>query len=46
MFYIQVVNDMLFLEVLEFQVQYMIDFKNGGRLMYSNVCGWSDGFPI
>jgi hypothetical protein len=26
-------------KVLELQVQYMIDSKNGGRLVYSDVCG-------
>jgi len=30
---------MLFQEVLELQVRYMIDSKNGGRLVYSNECG-------
>lgn len=40
MFYVPVVNGMLFQEVLVLQVQYMIDFKNGGKLVYySNVCG-------
>ncbi len=39
MFYVPVVNGMLYLEVLELQVQYMIGFRNGGRLTYSNVCG-------
>jgi putative transposase len=39
MFYVQVVNGMLFQEVLELQVQSMIDFKNGGRLMYLEECG-------
>ena len=32
-------NGMLFQEVLELQVQYMIDSKNGELLVYSNVCG-------
>jgi DDE family transposase len=39
MFYVPAVSGMLFQEVLELQVQYMIDSKNGGRLAYSNVCG-------
>ena len=30
---------MLFQEVLVLQVQYMIDSRNGGSLVYSNVCG-------
>jgi hypothetical protein len=30
---------MLFQEVLELQVQYMIDSKNGELLVYSNACG-------
>jgi hypothetical protein len=33
------VNGMLYLEVLELRVQYMIGFRNGGKLVYSNVCG-------
>jgi hypothetical protein len=46
MFYVPVVNGMLFLEVLELQVQYMIGFRNGGGLTYSNVCGWIDGLSV
>jgi len=34
-----VLFSMLFQEVLELQVRYMIDSKNGGRLVYSNECG-------
>src|SRR5215813_1544890 len=39
MFYVRAASGMLFQEVLELQVQYMIDSKNGGRLVYSNACG-------
>ena len=39
MFYVQAVSGTLFQEVLVLQVQYMIDSKNGGSLVYSNVCG-------
>jgi hypothetical protein len=39
MFYVPSVSGMLFQEVLVLQVQYMIDSKNGGSLVYSNVCG-------
>ena len=39
MFYVPVVSGMLFQEVLVLQVQYMIDSRNGGSLVYSNVCG-------
>ena len=39
MFYVPAASGMLFQEVLELQVQYMIDSKNGGRLVYSDVCG-------
>jgi len=38
MFYVPVVSGMLLQEVL-LQVQYMIDSRNGGSLVYSNVCG-------
>src|SRR5215467_7304691 len=39
MFYVRAASGMLFQEVLELQVRYMIDSKNGGRLVYSNACG-------
>src|SRR5215469_16034946 len=39
MFYVPAASGMLFQEVLELQVQYMIDSKNGGRLVYSDACG-------
>src|SRR6476646_1924017 len=35
----QAVNGMHFLAALVHQVQYMIDFRNGGRLVYSSICG-------
>jgi Transposase DDE domain len=39
MFYVPAASGMHFQEVLELQVQYMIDSKNGELLVYSNVCG-------
>jgi hypothetical protein len=37
---------MLFREVLELQVQYMIGFRNGGKLVYLEECGWIDGLSL
>jgi putative transposase len=39
MFYVLAVNGRHYHVVLVLQVQYMTDFKNGERLVYSNVCG-------
>ncbi len=34
MFYVPVVNGMLCLEISELHVQYMIDFRHGGKQVY------------
>ena len=43
MFYVQAANGMLFQEVLELQVQYMIDSKNGEHVFKRM---WIDGLSV
>ena len=40
--YVQAVSGMLYQEVLVLQVQYMTDFKNGEKLVFSSECGSMD----
>ena len=46
MFYVRAASGMLFQELLELPVQYMVDSKNGGRLAGVFKRMWIDGLSV